>query len=96
MTWEVIGGLISPELIVVVAACWVVGYMLKQTPRVPNWSIVYAVTAVAVLMTCLLLGWSVESVIQGVLCGAVAVYGNQLLRQTREAVTGEGGQHGQQ
>lgn len=91
MDWTIINGLIRPELAGVLAVCWIAGYVLRQTPRVPNWSIVYAVTAVAVLMTCLLLGWSVESVIQGVLCGAVSVYGNQLLRQTREAVTGEEG-----
>lgn len=96
MDWTIINGLIRPELTGVLAVCWIAGYVLRQTPRVPNWTIVYAVTAIAVLLTCLLLSWSVEGVVQGVLCGAVAVYGNQLLRQTREAVTGEEVQRGQQ
>ncbi|MGN7457901.1 phage holin family protein [Paenibacillus pasadenensis] len=96
MDWTIINGLIRPELAGVLAVCWITGYVLRQTPRVPNWTIVYAVTAVAVLLTCLLLGWSVESVTQGVLCGAVSVYGNQLVKQTREAVTGEEVQRGQQ
>lgn len=86
MGWEAIGGLVKPELLIVVAACWVVGYILKQTPKVPNWSIVYFVTVLAVVAAGLLLGWAVESVLQGILCGAVSVYGNQLYRQTLRAV----------
>lgn len=82
MTWDEITDLIDPRLMIVVAACWVIGYMLKQTPAVPDWSIVYAVTAVAIVCACLILGFQVESVLQGVLCGAVSVYGNQLVKQT--------------
>jgi hypothetical protein len=82
MSWDEIANLIDPRLLIVVAACWVIGYMLKQTPAVPDWSIVYAVTAVAVICSCLILGFHVESVLQGVLCGAVSVYGNQLVKQT--------------
>ncbi|CAM3464456.1 phage holin family protein [Paenibacillus lupini] len=82
MTWEDIIDLIDPKLMIVVAACWVIGYMLKQTPFVPDWTIVYAVTAVAIISTCFILGFHVESVLQGVLCGAVSVYGSQLVKQT--------------
>ncbi|MCM3747471.1 phage holin family protein [Paenibacillus pasadenensis] len=91
MDWTFINALIRPELGGVLAVCWIVGYILKQTPRVPDWSIVYAVTVVGVLMACLLLGGSVESIIQGVLCGAVAVYGYQLIKQTAKGASGEGG-----
>ncbi|SDR81010.1 Phage holin family Hol44, holin superfamily V [Paenibacillaceae bacterium GAS479] len=92
MDWTFINALIKPELGGVLAVCWIVGYMLKRTPRVPDWGIVYAVTAVGILMACLLLGLSVESVIQGVLCGAVAVYGYQVVKQTSKAANGEEGQ----
>ncbi|MHA6530171.1 phage holin family protein [Paenibacillus sp. BAC0078] len=66
----------------VVAVCWVIGYILKQTPRVPDWTIIYVVTLAAVVVVCLMLGFSPESILQGILCGAVAVYGNQLVKQT--------------
>ncbi|ACS99137.1 phage holin family protein [Paenibacillus sp. JDR-2] len=82
MSWESITSLIDPRLVIVVAACWVIGYMLKQTPIVPDWTIVYAVTAVAILCACLILGFHVESVLQGILCGAFSVYGSQLVKQT--------------
>jgi len=82
--WNVIFQLIDPQLFIVVAACWCLGYMLKKTPRIPDWTIVYLVTVAAVILTIGLLGLSVQSVIQGVLCGAFAVYGHQLVKQTRE------------
>ncbi|MEK3732222.1 MULTISPECIES: phage holin family protein [Paenibacillus] len=87
MEWGIIFQLIDPRLFMVVAACWVIGYVLKQTPRVPNWSIVYVVIIVSILLTVELIGWSVESVIQGILAGAFAVFGHQAVKQTAEAIT---------
>lgn len=88
MEWKVIFELIDPRLLIVVAACWVIGYFLKKTPRVPDWSIVYIVLIIAVWLTIGLLGWSVESLIQGILAGTSAVYGHQAFKQTVEAVGG--------
>jgi len=84
MEWNAIFNLIDPKLLIVVALCWVIGFTLKQTPRVPDWSIVYIVTLVSVLLTLWMLGWAPESLIQGVLCGAFAVYGNQLVKQAKK------------
>lgn len=84
MEWNAIVNLIDPALIIVVAACWVIGYIIKQTPGVPDWSIVYIVTAVAIIFSVLLLGLSAATILQGVLCGAVAVYGNQLVKQAKK------------
>ncbi|MFU1797044.1 phage holin family protein [Paenibacillus azoreducens] len=81
MDWDTIFELIDARLLVVVALCWVIGYALKQTPRVPDWTIVYIVTLVAVLITIWILGFGPEALIQGVLAGAFAVYGNQLIKQ---------------
>lgn len=89
MEWNAIFELINPELLVVVAVCWIVGYILKQTPRVPDWCIVYVVSLVAIVFASILLGFGAQSVLQGILCGAVAVYGNQLLKQAREAANSD-------
>ncbi|GAK39519.1 phage holin family protein [Paenibacillus urinalis] len=86
MEWTTILELIHPQLFIVLALCWVVGYILKQTPRVPNWTIVYVVTIIAVAVTVWMLGWGPESLIQGILTGAFAVYGNQLLHQAHKGV----------
>jgi len=84
MEWGVLMEQIDPKLMAVVAACWCIGYVLKQTPRVPNRTIVYLVTIFAVLLVIWLCGFGPHSVIQGVLCGAFSVYGHQLVKQTRE------------
>ncbi|MCE5168541.1 phage holin family protein [Paenibacillus profundus] len=84
MEWNMIFELIDPALFIVVGACWVIGYILKQTPAVPDWSIVYIVVALAVLFTIGLLGWSVEALIQGILTGAFAVFGHQAIKQAKK------------
>jgi len=86
MEWSLIFEYINPELIVVVIACWIIGYVFKQTPLIPNWSIPYLVGAIAIVFVCLIQGFTVQAVIQGILCGAVAVYGNQLVKQGMKGV----------
>ncbi|MEK5058656.1 hypothetical protein BK126_02920 [Paenibacillus sp. FSL H7-0326] len=85
-TMDYIFQLIDPALIGVLVACWVIGYTVKQLPSIPNWSIVFIVSAAAILLTGFTLGWSVESLIQGILVGAFAVYGNQVVQQTQKGV----------
>jgi 4-hydroxybenzoate polyprenyltransferase len=82
--WETLFGLIDPSLFVVVAACWALGVILKQTPRVPDWTIVYIVTVAAVGAVVALQGLTAQTVIQGILCGAFAVYGHQVIKQTKD------------
>lgn len=84
MEWNAIVNLIDPRLFIVVAVCWVVGFIIKQTPNVPDWCIIYIVTAVAIVFAVLLIGMTAEVIMQGILCGAVAVYGNQLIKQAKK------------
>lgn len=86
MEWNMIFELIDPRLLIVVAACWVIGWVLKKTPRVANWSIVYIVIIVAVWLTIGILGLSVEAIIQGILAGAFAIFGHQAVKQTKEGI----------
>ncbi|CAM3616000.1 MULTISPECIES: phage holin family protein [Paenibacillus] len=89
MEWSIIAQMIDPRLSLVVVACWVIGYVLKQTPKVPNWSIIYVVIVVSILFTAGLIGWSVENIIQGIIAGAFAVFGHQAVKQTAEAISGK-------
>jgi hypothetical protein len=84
MDWNALITFIDPKLLVVVACCWVLGYVLKQTPRVPDWTIIYIVTAFAIVVVIWLQGVSPDSIFQGILCGAVSVYAHQLLKQGKE------------
>jgi hypothetical protein len=85
MDWTTVINLIDPKFFIVVVACWVLGYILKQTPKVPDWSIVYIVSAFALGFTVWMIGVTAAAILQGILCGAVAVYGNQLIKQAKKA-----------
>ncbi|MGM1048637.1 MAG: phage holin family protein [Bacillota bacterium] len=88
MEWNMIFELIDPCLLIVVSACWVIGFILKKTPKIPDWSIVYIVLVLAVTLTVGLIGWSVEALIQGILAGAFAVFGHQAVKQAKNGVNG--------
>ncbi|WP_208917930.1 phage holin family protein [Paenibacillus uliginis] len=88
MEWNMIFELIDPRLLIVVSACWVIGFILKKTPKIPDWSIVYIVLVLAVTLTVGLIGWSVEALIQGILAGAFAVFGHQAVKQAKNGVNG--------
>ncbi|MBO7743933.1 phage holin family protein [Paenibacillus sp. MWE-103] len=89
MDFTVIQELIDPSLYILLAACWVLGYALKRTPHVPDWSIVYMLTVFAVVVSLFMLGFNVKSVLQGILTGAFSVYGHQLFKQARKGASGD-------
>ncbi|MEY9096294.1 phage holin family protein [Paenibacillus sp. RC84] len=86
MTWDTVINLIDSSFLTVLAACWILGFVLKNTPRFPNWAIVYVVSLIAVSFTVWIKGFAPETVLQGILCGAVAVYGYQLVKQAKKGV----------
>jgi hypothetical protein len=85
MEWSAIIQLIDPKLFIVVASCWVLGYILKSAPGIPNWTIVIYVTLFAVLFAVWMLGPQPEIVLQGILCGAVSVYGYEFYKGIKGA-----------
>jgi len=85
MEWTMIFDLIETKFLIVVAVCWVLGFILKQTPKIADWSIVYIIILIAVLLAIWLEGFGPDSFIQGVLAGAFAVFGHQVVKQGKEA-----------
>lgn len=86
MEWNLIFELIDPRLLMVVAACWVIGFILKRTPKIPDWSIVYIVVVMAVIFAVGMIGWNMEAIIQGILTGAFAVFGHQAVKQIMKGI----------
>ncbi|HOV70054.1 MAG TPA: phage holin family protein [Clostridia bacterium] len=76
---------LSEQALTLVPVLWVLGALLKKTPKLPNWLIPYILLAAGVLLTCALLGFNVRSLVQGVLVTGAAVFGHQLLKQFSEA-----------
>ncbi|WP_404358976.1 phage holin family protein [Cytobacillus firmus] len=67
-----------------VPALWVIGYALKQTPKVPDWSIVWILVLISVSAGSLAFGFSFEGLLNGIVAAGVAVLGHQMKKQTLE------------
>nr|WP_254119450.1 phage holin family protein [Bacillus sp. FJAT-29790] len=65
-----------------VPALWVLGFALKQTPAVPNWTIIWVLLLVSIAFACLAFGLSIEALINGIIAAGVAVLGHQMIKQT--------------
>lgn len=72
---------ITSHMLAVVPALWFVGWLLKQLKRVPNALIPFVLAALGAVAGVLIDGPSANSVVQGVLAAAAAVFGHQLARQ---------------
>lgn len=75
---------IPEQLLILVAALYVVGIFLKNSPKVSDWSIPWVLLIVGIVGAIGLEGVSVLAVIEGVICVGVAVLTNQLIKQTSE------------
>lgn len=84
MDWTTVITFIDPSLLIVVVVCWIIGYALKQIKKIPDWSIIFVVTLLAMIIVALIKEWNVDAILQGVLISAVAVYGNQIVKQIRK------------
>ena len=89
---------IRPELLIVVVACYILGMFLKQS-KMNDWLIPYILLLFAIFLTiayiAIVLGEGftakviVVGIIQGLFAAALAVYGNQLIKQAIEGKTKE-------
>lgn len=70
-----------------VPVLWVIGYFLKQTPNIPNWSITWILLAISLVGGTFFYGFSAEAVYNGIIAAGVAVLGHQMYKQTAEART---------
>lgn len=80
---QAIKSYVDPTMLIVVIALWFVGYGLKQTPRVPNWSILWVIVLFGIVLGLFVVGPTVDGVIQGVLAAALSVLGHQAVKQTK-------------
>lgn len=75
---------IAEPMLVVIMALWVLGAFLKRTPNVPDWTIIWLLLIVGVVLALFILGFTVDAVVQGILVSGVAVLGHQLFKQTQK------------
>ena len=72
---------ITSTALILVPVLYIIGMILKSTPKVSNWTIPYILLPLGILGAIGLIGFSLDSVIQGILITGAAVYTNQLIKQ---------------
>ena len=73
---------IEEQMLILVPVLYVFGMLLKNTPRVPDWTIPWALLVVGTALAVLLLEDPLHGVIQGVLVTGATVLAHQLVKQT--------------
>lgn len=92
MDWQTIMEFIRPELLILVVAAWCLGLFLKKAPWfTEEWKIPFIILflsiILAILYIALVLGEGftgaviVSSIIQGIIIAALAVFGNEAVKQ---------------
>lgn len=70
------------ELILIVPALLIIGFILKQTPKVPDWTIPWAILILGTVAGIATLGTTVEGIANGVIAGGIAITTHQSAKQT--------------
>lgn len=69
-------------LVVIVPALLIVGYALKQTPKCPDWLIVWLLLLLGTVSGVVGIGASLDGVANGLIAGGLAITANQMYKQT--------------
>jgi hypothetical protein len=82
---------VKPELLIIAVCCYALGMFLKSAPAIKDWTIPFILLGFGILLAILYLGVILgqgfaakpilEGFIQGLLCAALAVFANQLIKQ---------------
>ncbi|MFE8699215.1 phage holin family protein [Cytobacillus sp. FJAT-54145] len=70
-----------------VPALWVLGYALKQTPKIPDWSIIWILLVCSLGFGTFAFGFSFKGALNGIIAAGIAVLGHQMVKQTLGART---------
>ncbi|AGK53281.1 hypothetical protein B1NLA3E_07595 [Bacillus sp. 1NLA3E] len=76
---------LNENYFMLIPVLWVLGFALKQTPHVPNWSIIWILTVVSLVFGCVSFGFTYEAIMNSIVAAGVAVYGHQLFKQTKNS-----------
>lgn len=67
---------------IMVPALWVIGFALKHTPKIPDWTIIWILLVLAVGVGTFSFGFSFDALMNGVIAAGIAVFGHQMYKQT--------------
>jgi hypothetical protein len=74
--------LLNQNYLMLVPALWVLGFALKQTPRIPNWSIIWIISVVSLGLAFVSYGFHTEAFVNGLTAAGISVFGHQLVKNS--------------
>ncbi|WP_251862422.1 phage holin family protein [Clostridium sp. Marseille-Q2269] len=80
MEINLINYIIDKEL-ELIPVLYILGKMLKDINKIKDWTIPWILLVISIIVSMIISGLKMESIIQGVLCTGAAVYTNQLIKQ---------------
>ena len=83
---------LQENFFVVAVVLYVIGLFIKKIPEkyIPDWTIPFVLWVSGVLIGWGIMGeFTIDTFIQGTLAAAVAVFGENILKQTNKALKGE-------
>ncbi|RLQ96130.1 phage holin family protein [Falsibacillus albus] len=72
------------QALILIPVLWIIGKIVKKTPKIKDWVIPYILLITGVVLAGFIMGFSVQSFIQGVLVAGASVFGHQIVKQTIE------------
>jgi len=77
--------LLVEQGVIIAAALYVVGMIIKKIPHIPNWLIPVILTVLGILAACLSMseGLTVNNICQGIFAAGAAVLTNQTVKQIK-------------
>lgn len=73
---------VPEQLLILVAALYVVGMFLKKTPKIQDWIIPWILLVLGVAFSISIMGINSTSILQGIICSFGAIATNQFVKQT--------------
>lgn len=79
---EKIISFVPEQLLILVAALYVVGIFLKKTPKVQDWTIPWILLVLGIAFSVSIVGFNATSILQGIICSFGSIATNQIIKQT--------------
>ena len=74
------------KALILIPVLMILGAILKNTPKLPNWIIPYIMLVLGILGGIGLIGFNAQGIIQGILVAGSAVFAHQLVKQGSEGL----------
>ncbi|GAA0454535.1 phage holin family protein [Alkalibacillus silvisoli] len=75
---------IMDDALILIPVLMILGKMIKTSSIMPNRFIPFALLAISIMFSTIMMGLSLQTLIQAILVTGAAVFGHQLVKQMRE------------